>query len=72
MRLVDYLGKGASLDPDAACLTTDQQTRNRAAENRELLYLFGCRALVFQVKFAGLVAQIRGTASSFGSADQTG
>ena len=33
--------------------------RNEAAENRELLDLFGCRALVFQVKFADLVAQIR-------------
>jgi fatty-acyl-CoA synthase len=117
MRLVDYLDKGASLDPDAPCLTTDQQTRtyaevrdltfrisaalagqgvtagdkvailsandpvafttvfaisrlgavwcpinprNEAAENRELLHLFGCRALVFQMKFADLVAQIRG------------
>jgi acyl-CoA synthetase (AMP-forming)/AMP-acid ligase II len=27
MRLVDYLDKGASLDPDAPCLTTDGQTR---------------------------------------------
>jgi fatty-acyl-CoA synthase len=34
--------------------------RNEAAENRELLHLFGCRALVFQMKFADLVAQIRG------------
>jgi fatty-acyl-CoA synthase len=116
MRLADYLDKGASLDPGAPCLTTDQQTssyaevqeltfrisaalagqgigagdkvailsandpvafttvfaisrlgavwcpvnpRNEAAENRELLDLFGCRALVFQAKFAGLVAQIR-------------
>jgi fatty-acyl-CoA synthase len=117
MRLVDYLDKGASLDPDAPCLTTDRQTRtyaevqeltfrisaalagqgvgagdkvailsandpvaftsvfaisrlgavwcpvnprNEAAENRELLDLFGCRALLFQAKFAGLVTQIRG------------
>jgi fatty-acyl-CoA synthase len=117
MRLVDYLDKGASLNPDAPCLTTDRQTRtyaevreltfrvsaalagqgvgagdkvailsandpvaftavfaisrlgavwcpvnprNEAAENRELLDLFGCRALLFQAKFAGLVTQIRG------------
>ena len=33
--------------------------RNEAAENRELLDLFGCRALVFQSSFAGLVEQIR-------------
>ena len=117
MRLVDYLDKGASLDPDAPCLTTDREVRtyaevrqlssriaaalagqgvgpgdkvailsandpvaftavfaisrlgavwcpinprNEAAENRELLDLFECRALVFQAKFAGLVDQIRG------------
>ena len=29
--------------------------RNEAAENRELLDLFGCRALVFQASFAALV-----------------
>ena len=34
--------------------------RNEAAENRDLLDLFDCRALVFQAKFAGLVDQIRG------------
>ncbi len=34
--------------------------RNEAAENRELLELFGCRALVFQASYAELVAQIRG------------
>jgi len=117
VRLVDYLDKGASLDPDAPCLTTDREVRtyaevrelssriaaalagqgvgpgdkvailsandpvafttvfaisrlgavwcpinprNEAAENRELLELFECRALVFQAKFAGLVDQIRG------------
>ena len=117
MRLVDYLDKGASLDPDAPCLTTDQDVRtyaevrelssriaaalagqgvgpgdkvailsandpvafttvfaisplgavwcpvnprNEAAENRDLLDLFDCRALVFQARFAGLVDQIRG------------
>ncbi len=117
MRLADYLDKGASLDPDAPCLTTDQDVRtyaevrelssriaaalagqgvgpgdkvailsandpvafttvfaisrlgavwcpinprNEAAENRDLLDLFECRALVFQAKFAGLVDQIRG------------
>ena len=116
MRLSDYLDKGASLGPDAPCLTTDGETRsyaevqelsrrvaaalvgqgigpgdtvailssndpvafttvfgisrvgavwcpinprNEAAENRELLDLFGCRALVFQSSFAGLVEQIR-------------
>ena len=116
MRLVDYLDKGASLAPDAPCLTTDREVRtyaevrelssriaaalagqgvgpgdkvailsandpvafttvfaisrlgavwcpinprNEAAENRELLDLFECRALVFQSKFAGLVDQIR-------------
>jgi fatty-acyl-CoA synthase len=116
VRLVDYLDKGASLDPDAPCLTTDQKTatyaevrelsfrisaalagqgvrpgdtvailsandpvaftcvfgisragavwcpinpRNEAAENRELLDLFDCTALLFQSSFAGLVEQIR-------------
>src|SRR5688572_17309060 len=116
MRLVDYLDKGASLGPDAPCLTTDGETRsyaevrelsfrvsaalaarglrpgdavavlsandptavtcvfgisraggvwcpinprNEAAENRELLALFGCTTLVFQERFAPLVAQIR-------------
>ena len=34
--------------------------RNEAAENRELLELFDCRALIFQASFAPLVAQIRG------------
>jgi len=34
--------------------------RNEAAENRELLELFGCTALIFQMAFAPLVAQIRG------------
>ncbi len=33
--------------------------RNEAAENRELLDLFGCTALIFQKAFAPLVAQIR-------------
>ena len=117
MRLVDYLDKGASLGPDAPCLTTDGETRsyaevrelsfrvsaalaargvrpgdavavlsandptaftcvfgisraggvwcpinprNEAAENRELLALFGCTTLIFQERFAPLVAQIRG------------
>jgi fatty-acyl-CoA synthase len=117
MRLADYLDKGASLGPDAPCLTTDGQTRsyaevrelsfrvsaalaarglrpgdpvavlsandptaftcvfgisraggvwcpinprNEAAENRELLALFGCTTLIFQERFAPLVAQIRG------------
>ncbi|KRF26266.1 long-chain fatty acid--CoA ligase [Phycicoccus sp. Soil803] len=31
MRVVDYLDKGASLDPSAACLTTDGQTMTYAA-----------------------------------------
>lgn len=35
MRLVDYLDKGASLDPDAACLICDGETRSYA-EVREL------------------------------------
>ena len=106
MRLVDYLDKGASLGPDAPCLTTDGadadvrrgagaepprrgragrgtgvapgdkvailsandpvaftcvfgisragavwcpiNPRNEAAENRELLDLFDCAALIFQ------------------------
>jgi acyl-CoA synthetase (AMP-forming)/AMP-acid ligase II len=117
VRLVDYLDKGASLDPGAPCLTTDGRTssygevqelslriaaalvrhgvgpgqkvailsandpvaftcvfgisragavwcpvnpRNEAAENRELLDLFDCTALVFQAAFAPLVAAIRG------------
>ncbi|MCT2584540.1 acyl-CoA synthetase [Actinophytocola gossypii] len=34
--------------------------RNEAAENRELLDLFGCRCLFFQEKFATLVERIRG------------
>ena len=116
MRLSDYLDKGASLGPDAPCLTTDGETRsyaevqelsrriagalaghgigpgdtvailsandpdafttvfgisrlgavwcpinprNEAAENRQLLDLFGCRALVFQASYAELVARIR-------------
>jgi len=116
VRLVDYLDKGASLDPGAPCLTTDGRSRsyaevrelserisaalaargvrpgdrvailsandptaftcvfgisragavwcpinprNEAAENRELLDLFGCTVLIFQVHFAPLVAQIR-------------
>jgi fatty-acyl-CoA synthase len=117
VRLSDYLDKGASLGPDAPCLTTDGETRsyaevqtlsrriaaalvrqgvgpgdtvailsandpdafttvfgisrvgavwcpinprNEAAENRELLELFGCRALIFQSSYAGLVEQIHG------------
>ncbi|MBM2622951.1 long-chain fatty acid--CoA ligase [Actinoplanes sp. LDG1-06] len=116
MRLVDYLDKGASLDPDAPCLTTDGETRtygevqrlsvrvaaalaahgvvpgdrvavlsgndptaftcvfgisragavwcpinprNEASENRELLDLFGCVALIYQASFEPLVAKIR-------------
>src|SRR5512138_1082896 len=116
MRLVDYLDKGASLDPDAPCLTTDGETRtygevqrlsvrvaaalaargvvpgervavlsgndptaftcvfgisragavwcpinprNEAYENRELLDLFGCTALIYQQAFAPLVEKIR-------------
>ena len=34
--------------------------RNEAAENRELLDLFGCRALIFQASFTALVSAIRG------------
>jgi acyl-CoA synthetase (AMP-forming)/AMP-acid ligase II len=33
--------------------------RNEAAENRELLELFGCATLIFQAAFAPLVARIR-------------
>jgi acyl-CoA synthetase (AMP-forming)/AMP-acid ligase II len=33
--------------------------RNEAAENRELLDLFGCTVLIFQEQFAPLVAQVR-------------
>jgi fatty-acyl-CoA synthase len=33
--------------------------RNEAAENRELLDLFGCRALIFQASFEPLVSAIR-------------
>src|SRR3954454_4162942 len=115
MRLVDYLDKGASLGPDAACLTTDGTSisyadvqelsrqvaaglarrgvlpgdrvailsandprafgsvfgisragavwcpinpRNEAAEHRELLELFGGKALLFQASYASLVATI--------------
>ncbi|GAA1882769.1 long-chain fatty acid--CoA ligase [Lapillicoccus jejuensis] len=117
MRLVDWLDKGASLGPEAPCLTTDGVTtsyggvralagrvagalaahgirpgasvailsandpvaftcvfgislagavwcpinpRNEAAENRELLELFECEALVFQARFSPLVEAIRG------------
>lgn len=34
--------------------------RNEAAENRQLLEMFGCRCLFFQEAFAPLVARIRG------------
>ena len=34
--------------------------RNEAAENRQLLEMFGCRCLFFQQKFAPLVERIRG------------
>ncbi|PUA82239.1 acyl-CoA synthetase [Nocardioides currus] len=117
MRLVDYLDKGASLDPGAPCLTTDGVStsyaevvdvshaiadglrrrgvgpggkvaiisandpraftcvlgisraeavwcpinpRNEAGENRELLDLFDCEAVIFQATFAPLVEKIRG------------
>ena len=123
MRLVDYLDKGASLGPDAPCLTTDGHTltyaqvqrtsrrvadslarcgiapgqsvailsandptsftcvfglsragavwcpinpRNEAAENRELLDLFDCTALLFQASFAPLVAGIAGDLPKLG------
>jgi acyl-CoA synthetase (AMP-forming)/AMP-acid ligase II len=115
MRLADYLDKGASLGPEAPCLTTDGDTltyaqvqhtsrrvaealarhgiapgqsvailsandprsftcvfgisragavwcpinpRNEAAENRELLDLFDCTALLYQASFAPLVEAI--------------
>ena len=117
MRLVDYLDKGASLDADAPCLTTDGESRtyaevqdtsrrvasalarrgvrpgdkvailsandptaftcvfgisraaavwcpvnprNEAAENRELLDLFDCSALIFAALVRALVDKIRG------------
>jgi fatty-acyl-CoA synthase len=116
VRLVDYLDKGASLDPGAPCLTTDGisrsyaeigelsrdiaaalaargvrpghrvailsandpvaftcvfgisragavwcpiNPRNEAAENRELLELFGCTALLYAAAYEPLVAKIR-------------
>lgn len=116
MRLVEYLDKGASLDPGAPCLVCDGETRtyaevqelsdrvasalvaggvasgdkvailaandptaftcvfgisragavwcpinprNEAEENRDLLDLFECSVLIFQVAFAPLVAAIR-------------
>jgi fatty-acyl-CoA synthase len=34
--------------------------RNEAAENRDLLALFGCVALIYQERFAPLVERIRG------------
>ncbi|MEV6494973.1 long-chain fatty acid--CoA ligase [Actinoplanes sp. NPDC051633] len=34
--------------------------RNEAAENRDLLALFGCKALIYQERFAPLVERIRG------------
>ena len=116
MSLVAYLDKGASLGPDAPCLTMGERSlsyaevqdlsrrvagalarsgvrpgdsvailsgndptsfacvfgiaragavwcpvnpRNEAEENRELLELFDCRALLYQPAFAPLVAKIR-------------
>jgi acyl-CoA synthetase (AMP-forming)/AMP-acid ligase II len=43
----------------AGCVWAPVNPRNQAAENRELLDLFGCTALVYQASFAPLVAQIR-------------
>jgi fatty-acyl-CoA synthase len=116
VRLTDFLDKGASLGPEAPCLTTAGRTltyfdvqrlswriaraldrsaigpgdtvailsandpvafscvfgisragavwcpvnpRNEAAENRDLLDFFDCKALIFQAAFAPLVAKIR-------------
>jgi fatty-acyl-CoA synthase len=116
MSLTAYLDKGASLGPDAPCLTMGQSSlsygevqaltrrvaralarsgvapggsvavlsgndptafacvfgiaragavwcpvnpRNEAEENRELLQLFGCTALLYQASYAPLVARIR-------------
>jgi fatty-acyl-CoA synthase len=115
VRLTDYLDKGASLSPEAPCLTTAGRTlsygdvqrlswriartldrsgirpgdkvailsandpmafscvfgisragavwcpvnpRNEAAENRDLLDFFDCKALIFQAAFAPLVTKI--------------
>ncbi len=129
-RLVDYLDKGASLNPDAPCLTVGDPAngvvtrtyaevqelstriaaallrhgidpgdkvailsandpvafttvfgisragavwcpinpRNEAAENRELLDLFDCTALVYQSAFAPLVDSIRDRSAQAGDA----
>lgn len=44
----------------AAAVWCPINPRNEAAENRDLLALFECTALVFQASFAPLVEQIRG------------
>jgi fatty-acyl-CoA synthase len=43
----------------AAAVWAPINPRNQAAENQELLDLFGCTALLYQAAFAPLVAQIR-------------
>ena len=55
MRLVDYLDKGASLGPDAPCLTTDGETLSYA-EVQELSYRIAAGLAASGVRPGGKVA----------------
>ncbi|MEV5964109.1 long-chain fatty acid--CoA ligase [Kribbella sp. NPDC051952] len=55
MRLVDYLDKGASLGPDAACLTTDGKTLSYA-EVQQLSYEIAAGLTASGVRPGGKVA----------------
>ncbi|MGW7684497.1 AMP-binding protein [Kribbella sp. NPDC054772] len=55
MRLVDYLDKGASLGPDAACLTTDGETLSYA-EVQQLTYRIAGALAATGVQPGGKVA----------------
>ncbi len=55
MRLVDYLDKGASLDPEAACLTTDGETLSYA-EVQQLSHRIAAGLAAVGVRPGGKVA----------------
>ena len=55
MRLVDYLDKGASLGPEAACLTTDGETLSYA-EVRQLSFRIAAGLAASGVRPGGKVA----------------
>ena len=59
MRLVDYLDKGASLGPDAACLTTDGETLSYA-EVQQLSYRIAGALAATGVRPGGKVAILSG------------